>query len=314
MPYELCLDVSHYQQNLDYKLIASKGVKAIIVKASQGSQLIDSMVRVHAYGAREAGMAVGLYHWVDPIYDGNTQANVFKKLIDELQPQFVAGDVEQWWADWTKWGMWRRREIPYEDVPLLSSKQIERVTRDFFINLKGQINIPLLFYTSTGYIKNYKNLITFAKDYPLWLAQYIDPRKRTNTTWEDLPGYYPSETNIGLAKNMNWPLIWQWSGDVFFLPGHDGALDLNFLMKPLAEWASGNPGPIDRPYQVRRLATDVSGLNVRETPGDLKSRIFRVIQPTETIYVEKNLVEQDVWLKLYQEPGWIHGGYTISAE
>ncbi|HTX79744.1 MAG TPA: GH25 family lysozyme [Longilinea sp.] len=308
MAHELLIDVSCYQKNMDYVLLRASGLRLVIVKAGSGSTGLDPQLRFHVAEARAAGLRVALYHWIDPLHDGKAQAEWFNTLIAAVQPDFVAGDVEQWWADWDKWHQFRLRRLNEDGVPRLAAKQIDRVCRDFFTTLGQLTHLPALFYTSAGFVRTWcPQLLDWMGNYPLWLASYVQPRKATTTTWQDLPKYYPTATPKVLA-GMPIPSIWQWSGDIFTLPGHDGPVDMNFMLQSLVDLDSAAT-PIELPYEKRKLKVGIGGLNVRTIAKDLTSQVLRVILPNEIIRVEKQAA--DVWLKLYGEPGWVHGGYTI---
>jgi hypothetical protein len=84
---------------------------------------------------------------------------------------------------------------------------------------------------------------------------------------------------------------------------------MNFMLQPLVDLDSASSTPIELPYEKRKLKPGVGGLNVRALANDLTSQVLRVILPGEILRVEKPTA--DIWLKLYGEPGWVHGGYTV---
>ena len=62
----LGIDVSHYDDAVDWPLLARSGVAFAIVKASQGDYYRDDQCKKHLAGAQAAGLRRGIYHWVDP--------------------------------------------------------------------------------------------------------------------------------------------------------------------------------------------------------------------------------------------------------
>lgn len=84
---------------------------------------------------------------------------------------------------------------------------------------------------------------------------------------------------------------------------------MNFMLLPLITLDDPSPVPIKLPYEKRKLKSYVGGLNVRAIANDLTSQVLRVILPGEIIRMEKRA--PNVWLRLYSEPGWVHGGYTF---
>lgn len=306
---EIILDVSTWNKKMDYALLKDSGVQGIIIKAG-GSGGTDPMLRVHHANARAAGMAVGFYYWVDPLRDGRTQAHHLLDLADELGPDFLAGDVEQWWADWELWRRFTLHKIPLEDVPRLSAQQINRVAKDFFTMIKPSQR-TILFYSSTSFVAERSPLLKeWAFDYPLWIAQY--PRTggslaAATLSWDELKEKFLPSGGPRIPAGWPRPLFWQWSGDRFTLPGHQGEVDLNwFLGEDFFQWAGGLPKIQPLPFDVRHLKAGVGGLNVRAQPNPM-SEILRVIVPGEEIHVEKG--QTGIWRKLFGEAGFIHSGF-----
>lgn len=59
------IDISHYQSNVDWAKLAASGVKAVIHKASQGSDHQDDLYSDHRVKATAAGLLWGAYHMID---------------------------------------------------------------------------------------------------------------------------------------------------------------------------------------------------------------------------------------------------------
>lgn len=307
--YQLCIDVSHYNKDINYPLLKSSGVTTVIVKSSSGSHQTDFYAKIHVSSARAAGLHIGLYHWIDPLNDGSGQAANFLKRIDELQPEFVAGDLEQWWADWDLWSKYRTGDLPLEEVPYVSREQVNRSAHDFFNRLKSSISLPILCYSSPQFINDRGRLVkNWLSEIQFWLALWKHPKRIVRCSWPELSTYFPSDPPE-IPTGFPSPAIWQWSGDRFLLPGIKGAIDLNFIIQPETVLLPGNG--IVRPagFVTAMLKPGVRALNVRSQP-DISNRnnIIRVILPNQVIHLEKG--QTGIWQKLFGEEAWIHTGYV----
>jgi GH25 family lysozyme M1 (1,4-beta-N-acetylmuramidase) len=56
------IDVSHYQEVIDWPKVARSGVRFAYLKATQGASFVDPKLAENYAGAVGAGIAVGLYH------------------------------------------------------------------------------------------------------------------------------------------------------------------------------------------------------------------------------------------------------------
>lgn len=298
------IDLSHYDKNVNYALLAAVGVIAVIIKN-------DDMAEIHTAGVRSAGMLAGLYDWVDVTRDGVTQADEFLEVIGRLKPDFIAGDAEQDWADWNAWNAWRAGKIPWSAVPKASQKQIARVHRDYFAKMRAGTRLWTLLYTRVTFIAAYLADESWVNDLDGWFAQYGRKNGVRRVTWAELERLEPKNEPDGWKGRS--PVLRQWSGDEFYIDGLSIPGDFNLfrgtredLLKKcgLAEW----PKVVAVPWLTGRLAAGVAGLNVRQgASADTKSlRVFLPGQPP--LRIDPDL-KSGAWRKLWNEPGWVHSGY-----
>lgn len=319
-PFEVAIDISKWQdpKNMDYVALKAKGIPVTIVKFG-GSELVDPKARIHSQKVHEVGQQLGSYYWVDPIHDGRQQAEHYRSLIQELGPVIVAGDIEQWWADWDLWYQFRMGKIPESAVPKLSLKRINTVSSVFMHDLKNMGYNPL-FYTSNGHMIQWgKLMFDWINEFYIWLAQYSatgGSYAKVDCSWEDFKAKYLPKGQPQLAKGLKQEnlVIWQWTGDRFTLPYHDGRIDFNYIVNPKPIGVNvylppPAPTPIPPPATTRiyHLKSWVEALNVREQ-SNASSKILRVIFPHQDIVV----TIQDypnLWVKLNDEPGWVNSYY-----
>ena len=69
------VDVSSYQGNVDWAVLARQGVDFAFIKATEGSILQDRQFAANWAGAAEAGVRAGAYHFLSYDSPGDTQAD-----------------------------------------------------------------------------------------------------------------------------------------------------------------------------------------------------------------------------------------------
>jgi lysozyme len=62
---DVVIDLSHWQTPVDFLKAKAAGIVAVILKATQGSQWIDTTFTQRFAAATEAGLLVGAYHFLD---------------------------------------------------------------------------------------------------------------------------------------------------------------------------------------------------------------------------------------------------------
>jgi len=71
-------DISSYQPNVDFASAYSAGARFVLIKATEGTSVIDSAFSDHYTGATNAGLIRGAYHFAHPGETaGSTQASYF---------------------------------------------------------------------------------------------------------------------------------------------------------------------------------------------------------------------------------------------
>ncbi|MHB8193278.1 MAG: glycoside hydrolase family 25 protein [Bellilinea sp.] len=220
----LGVDVSRWQRSVDWKLLRKAGVTFANVKASQGTQLRDQLLRSHFSGARNAGMVTGVYHWIDPILPAARQIDHFMAVCSGLDFDFAALDVEQYWQSWQEWAENRI-------VRCFEPESISACAREAAQTLRAAIKKPVVIYTRLSFVKTYAEpMQDWLSGWPLWLAFYPYPSGRVNVSWESLQHeHLPKRKGPDLPGGASDWHFWQFSGDRFVLPGADSPLDLSFF-------------------------------------------------------------------------------------
>jgi lysozyme len=79
------LDVSSYQQTIDWKKVASTGVSFAYIKATEGTTIQDSFFASNRANAKAAGIIVGAYHLFRPKTAGQGQIDNFVSTVGQIE-------------------------------------------------------------------------------------------------------------------------------------------------------------------------------------------------------------------------------------
>lgn len=75
------MDISHYQDDVDWAQVKTAGLSFVYIKATEGTDLADDMFKHNWQGASEAGLLKGAYHFYNFCAGGAAQADFFIKNV-----------------------------------------------------------------------------------------------------------------------------------------------------------------------------------------------------------------------------------------
>lgn len=184
----LGIDVSNYQGVIDWKAVKQSGVVFAFIKATEGTTFIDPFFERNWYGAKNAGLYRGAYHFSRPANNAaNNEADFFMNAI-EIRGGIEEGDIliqdmEAGSGDLSGWALFFQQVVA---------------------NIAG---FDPLFYSNPDFIKTRQLDTLDLANYPLWLASY-------RATFPPVPS--------------KWPVIsfWQYS-NTGQIAGISGNVDLN---------------------------------------------------------------------------------------
>jgi GH25 family lysozyme M1 (1,4-beta-N-acetylmuramidase) len=144
------VDVSRYQQSVDWSQVAEAGNAFAFMKATEGTTFVDSTFAANWAGTQAAGMFRGAYHFFHPELDPTAQANFVASTVGPLGPNDmpIVCDLE------TKGG------VPDDQIVANAITFLQAVAQ-----LTGKT--PIL-YVSPGFLSDLSGL----ESYPLWVANY----------------------------------------------------------------------------------------------------------------------------------------------
>ena len=194
------VDVSAYQGNVDWAVLAEQGVDFAFLKATEGSLHQDRQFAANWAGAAEAGVRAGAYHFLSYDSPGDTQADNFIAVVPVTEgalPPVV--DIEFY-------GEYLEEPPEKEHVRSILDPLLERLEEHYGVK-------PILYVTYHSY---YRYIAGGGYgDYPIWCS---------------------SPTIFPLVAGWD---FWQYSHSAR-LPGYDGdqdRIDLNIFRGSRADFA-----------------------------------------------------------------------------
>lgn len=226
------VDVSHWQDHIDWPKFYAGGVRFATVKCSQGDYLLDNMRADHLKGAHDTGMATGAYPWIDPLMTPDANGNKALEAIKNLPVSYITPDMEQWWADWVAYGKWNKDPQHNPVPPSFNKTKLSNHSKLMIQWFEKNFSGPTITYSRTSFIKVYMpEFAPFLANRKMYVAQY--PRvfpKGTKTTWENLPNYMPPPAwKPVLPDPTTDGRMIQWSGDTFIVPGYNRVIDMDYF-------------------------------------------------------------------------------------
>lgn len=182
------VDVSSYQGEIEWPLLAEQGVEFAFIKATEGSGMQDRYFAQNWAEAQAAGVQVGAYHFFSYDSPGESQAENFTAQVPVTKgalPPVV--DVEFY-------GNYLREPKPAAEVEPILDALLERLEAVYGVK-------PILYVT-------YRSYSLYIRDrydgYPLWVSSpVLAPLVTDWSFWQyshkaELVGYEGSEGRIDL--------------------------------------------------------------------------------------------------------------------
>ncbi|MDJ0356419.1 GH25 family lysozyme [Paenarthrobacter sp. PH39-S1] len=178
----LGLDVSGWQQNVDWNSVRNRGARFAYIKSSEGPWALNDYFGQQYKGAANAGLIRGSYHFARPnLSSGASQAQV------------MLSSGGGWSAD----GKTMPPALDIEDNPYddgtgkcygLSPAQMASWVNDFVTTISRNTNKAAVIYTGYYFWQDCLGGTTrFAQTNPLWIAAYY-----ASSPW--MPGGWPQHT------------------------------------------------------------------------------------------------------------------------
>lgn len=167
--FDVCgIDVSHHQDVIDWSrvssaLIGAKQVRFAIVKATEGTSLVDKYYFRNINLARENNIVTTAYHFYLPHRDAAEQARNFINNVElfdcDLPPVL---DVER--------------------IGHATPEELRKGVLQWLTIVEEHYHVKPIIYANANYIANYLNTPAF-DEYPLWVAHYETQQPNCHRSW-----------------------------------------------------------------------------------------------------------------------------------
>jgi lysozyme len=145
------IDVSHYQNDVNWSSVKQAGVVFAFAKATEGSRTADAQFNNNWTGMKSAGIIRGAYHYFHPSQDATAQANFFLQTVS-----LGAGDLPA--------------VIDIETTDSASNSAIVSGVQQWLdVVAKSTGQTPMI-YTARSFSNDH--LSGQFGSYPLWIANY----------------------------------------------------------------------------------------------------------------------------------------------
>ncbi len=162
------IDISHYQEDIDWERLRNANIDGVpvsfmLIKATEGSSIIDEYFNQNYFQARQAGIRRGAYHFLTTGSDPLQQAKFYCRIV-----QLEDGDI-----------------APVLDVERrdgLTPQQLRKRVLTWMDYVEQHYGTTPILYTSYKFRTDYLNTPEFDR-YPLWIAHYYVEHLRYKGQW-----------------------------------------------------------------------------------------------------------------------------------
>lgn len=177
------IDISHYQGDIDWRELRSAminkcPIRFVIIKATEGSSVIDKYFKDNFYNARDYGFIRGAYHFWSNKTSARSQAQFFLNNV-----KLETGDLP-----------------PVLDV---ESKPVNKPTDEFqreillwLHTIEDHYHVKPIIYTGYKFKVSYLNDKRF-DGYPFWIAHYYVDKMEYKGAWK-----FWQHTDAGLLPGI----------------------------------------------------------------------------------------------------------------
>ena len=162
------IDVSHHQNNIDWKALKEMQVKEIkigfaFIKATEGLERVDNDFRRNWFNAKQSSLPRGAYHFFISSKSGKAQAQNFIETVS-----LKKGDMPP--------------VLDIETANGASATDIQQRAKDWLDMIERHYKVKPIIYTNIDFYENF--LQGKFDDYPLWVAHYFVRNKpRIKRNW-----------------------------------------------------------------------------------------------------------------------------------
>jgi len=148
------VDLSAYQGDIDWELLADQNIDFAFIKATEGNDYVDTKFKTNWEESQKTALKVGAYHFLNYDTTGKAQAKNFidnVPISDQNLPPVV--DLELY-------GIYEDNALPKE--------QVKVILDEFLKELENHYGVKPIIYTTQRIFKMY--IGTDYKDYQIWIV------------------------------------------------------------------------------------------------------------------------------------------------
>ncbi len=155
----LGVDVSSYQGEIDWQVVAQAGVSFVFIKATEGGNFVDRNFVRNMSGARAAKIPCGAYHFFHPRISVREQVNNFVKTVGSLK----SGDLQPVLD----------LEVARDWSSITPAKRIEMIEQ-WADGVRTALKCETTLYMSSSFAKDVLLGSKQLSNYALWVAHYTE--------------------------------------------------------------------------------------------------------------------------------------------
>lgn len=162
------IDVSHYQEEIDWEVLRNSefgnaAVSFVIIKATEGVDLMDENFNQNFYKAKQNDFVRGAYHFFNPNANPRKQADFFIKQVN-LEP----GDLPP--------------ILDVEKAGKLSAEELQKSVKVWLDVVEERYGVKPIIYSGYKFKMKYLDDAQF-DDYPYWIAHYYVEKLQYKHKW-----------------------------------------------------------------------------------------------------------------------------------
>ena len=189
-----CVDISEFQQGINFNKMKNDGIKAVIIRAGYGREVSqkDSMFESHYKNAKNANLKIGVYwySYADSVNDAEKEAKACLECINNKSLDMpIYYDLED-----------------YSMIKLGKTK-LTAIAEKFCETIKKS-NYRAGVYANLNWFNNCLDYDELKRKYSIWLAQYNSENELSCDIWQNsssgrVSGYGKNiDTNIIFNENV----------------------------------------------------------------------------------------------------------------
>lgn len=164
------IDVSVWQGEINFDKVKDSGIKAVYIRAGEGTNIVDRYFERNYENAKKAGLKYGFYHYVTArsVSEAEEQADFFANLI-RTKPYDM------------------RAAMDFENLSGISAREAVDIAQAYLERLDQRLgHTPAVYSDAYDAQSVWRSHLT---KYPLWVADYGASRPYSTGGWETWSGF-----------------------------------------------------------------------------------------------------------------------------